>query len=29
MRNQLAERALGLPGEVRSDKNVPFDQLPS
>jgi alkylation response protein AidB-like acyl-CoA dehydrogenase len=28
MRNQLAERALGLPGDVRADKDVPFDQLP-
>lgn len=26
--NQLAERALGMPGEVRSDKDVPFSELP-
>jgi acyl-CoA dehydrogenase len=29
MRNQLAERALGMPQEVRADKDVPFDKLPS
>ena len=28
LRNQLAERALGLPREVRMDKDVPFNQLP-
>lgn len=27
LRNQIAERVLGMPGEVRMDKNVPFDQL--
>lgn len=27
LRNQLAERVLGLPGETRADRNVPFDQL--
>ena len=27
LRNQLAERVLGMPGEVRADKNIPFDQL--
>jgi acyl-CoA dehydrogenase len=27
LRNQIAERVLGMPGEIRSDKNVPFDQL--
>ncbi len=27
LRNQLAERVLGMPGEIRSDKNIPFDQL--
>ncbi len=28
LRNQLAERALGMPGGPRVDKGVPFDQLP-
>jgi acyl-CoA dehydrogenase len=28
LRNQLAERMLGLPGEIRVDKDLPFDQLP-
>ena len=27
LRNQIAERVLGMPGDVRADKNVPFDQL--
>ncbi|MEY2925549.1 MAG: hypothetical protein RL367_26 [Pseudomonadota bacterium] len=27
LKNQIAERVLGMPGEVRMDKNVPFDQL--
>ena len=27
LRNQIAERVLGMPGEPRSDKDVPFDQL--
>ncbi|MDR3389623.1 MAG: acyl-CoA dehydrogenase family protein [Rudaea sp.] len=27
LRNQIAERVLGMPGEQRADKNVPFDQL--
>jgi alkylation response protein AidB-like acyl-CoA dehydrogenase len=27
LRNQIAERVLGMPGEIRADKNVPFDQL--
>jgi alkylation response protein AidB-like acyl-CoA dehydrogenase len=27
LRNQIAERVLGLPGEIRADKDVPFDQL--
>jgi alkylation response protein AidB-like acyl-CoA dehydrogenase len=27
LRNQLSERSLGMPGEVRGDKNIPFDQL--
>lgn len=29
LRNQLAERALGMPSEMRADKDVPFDRLPS
>ncbi|MEZ5709186.1 MAG: acyl-CoA dehydrogenase family protein [Blastomonas sp.] len=27
LRNQIAERVLGMPGDIRADKNVPFDQL--
>ena len=27
LRNQIAERVLGMPGEVRMDKNVPFETL--
>ena len=27
LRNQIAERVLGLPGEIRFDKTVPFDEL--
>lgn len=27
LRNQLAERVLGLPGEIRADRDVPFNQL--
>jgi acyl-CoA dehydrogenase len=27
LRNQLAERVLGMPGDVRMDKDVPFEQL--
>jgi acyl-CoA dehydrogenase len=29
LRNQLAERALGMPQDVRLDKGVPFDKLPT
>ena len=29
MRNIIAERVLGLPADVRVDKNVPFNRLPS
>jgi len=29
LRNVIAERVLGLPGEVRTDKNVPFRELVS
>ena len=28
LRNQLAERVLHMPSEMRTDKSVPFDQLP-
>jgi acyl-CoA dehydrogenase len=27
LRNQIAERVLGMPGEVRMDKDVPFEQM--
>jgi alkylation response protein AidB-like acyl-CoA dehydrogenase len=27
LRNQIAERLLGMPGEMRADKDVPFDQI--
>lgn len=27
LRNQIAERVLGMPGEIRMDKNVPFESL--
>ena len=27
LRNQISERVLGMPGEMRADKGVPFDQL--
>jgi alkylation response protein AidB-like acyl-CoA dehydrogenase len=27
MRNIIAERVLGLPGDIRVDKNVPFNQI--
>jgi alkylation response protein AidB-like acyl-CoA dehydrogenase len=29
MRNIIAERVLGLPGDARADKDVPFDQIPT
>jgi acyl-CoA dehydrogenase len=29
LRNQLAERALGMPSDLRADKDVPFNQLPA
>ncbi len=29
LRNIIAERVLGLPGDIRVDKDVPFDELPS
>jgi len=28
LRNQISERALGMPSDIRLDKDVPFDQLP-
>jgi hypothetical protein len=28
MRNILAERVLGLPGDVRQDKDKPWSQVP-
>jgi acyl-CoA dehydrogenase len=27
LRNQIAERVLGMPGDVRMDKDVPFEEL--
>ena len=29
LRNIIAERVLGLPGEIRADKNVPFNKIPT
>ncbi len=29
LRNIIAERVLGLPGDIRVDKNVPFDAIPT
>jgi alkylation response protein AidB-like acyl-CoA dehydrogenase len=29
MRNIIAERVLGLPGDIRVDKDVPFNKLPT
>jgi alkylation response protein AidB-like acyl-CoA dehydrogenase len=29
MRNIIAERVLGLPGDVRADKDIPFNQIPT
>ncbi|MDB5448495.1 MAG: hypothetical protein JWQ97_3812, partial [Phenylobacterium sp.] len=29
LRNQIAERVLGMPQEMRLDKDVPFDQIPA
>ena len=28
MRNIIAERVLGLPGDIRVDKDVPFNKIP-
>lgn len=27
LRNQISERVLGMPGDIRTDKNVPFEKL--
>jgi alkylation response protein AidB-like acyl-CoA dehydrogenase len=29
LRNIIAERVLGLPGDIRIDKNVPFNKIPT
>ena len=29
LRNIIAERVLGLPGEIRVDKSMPFKDLPT
>jgi alkylation response protein AidB-like acyl-CoA dehydrogenase len=29
LRNIIAERVLGLPGDIRVDKDVPFNQIPT
>ena len=29
LRNIIAERVLGLPGEIRLDRDVPFHEIPS
>jgi alkylation response protein AidB-like acyl-CoA dehydrogenase len=29
MRNIIAERVLGLPGDIRVDKDLPFNQVPT
>jgi alkylation response protein AidB-like acyl-CoA dehydrogenase len=29
MRNIVAERVLGLPGDIRADKDIPFNQIPT
>ena len=29
MKNILGERVLGLPGDIRFDKNVPFNKIPT
>ena len=29
MRNIIAERVLGLPGDIRVDKDVPFNKIPT
>jgi hypothetical protein len=29
LRNIIAERVLGLPADIRADKGLPFDQIPT
>jgi len=29
LKNIISERVLGMPGEVRTDKNVPFKDMPT
>jgi acyl-CoA dehydrogenase len=29
MRNIIAERILGLPGDIRADKDIPFNEIPT
>ena len=29
LRNIIAERVLGLPGDIRVDKDLPFNQIPT
>ena len=29
LRNIIAERVLGLPADIRADKNIPFDEIPT
>jgi len=29
LRNVIAERVLGMPGDIRVDKAVPFNQIPT
>ena len=29
LRNIIGERVLGLPGDIRVDKNVPFKEIPT
>ena len=29
MRNIIAERVLGMPGDIRVDKDLPFNQIPT
>ena len=29
LRNIIAERVLGLPGDIRVDKDMPFNQVPT
>jgi acyl-CoA dehydrogenase len=29
LRNIIAERVLGLPADIRADKGIPFNQIPT